>query len=276
MAAISRSARCAPLLVAGEQREPDEVLCRDAVVVGRGVVGGGGGPHHEAFGVGGGEIIECRRWRSRGRARAARRAPFPDRRPARSPRRARARRGSSRRNRTRGRGIRAGLRARNGRAGRRASSCAAMKSNARAAMSSQICSPNTRPALASAAIISPFQSASTLSSSPGRTRVARAARSFARNAAERVFVLRRCAGCGLRRLRMLWPSKLPDGSRRSGARRNSPSSMPRLFDHFVVATRRRTCPLRPRNPHRATPRTRPPRSSSRAASHATVSYARAR
>ena len=49
--------------------------------------------------------------------------------------------------------------------------------------------PSIELALASAAIISPFQSASTLSSRPGRTRVSRAARSFARKAGEPRFVV---------------------------------------------------------------------------------------
>ena len=71
-----------------------------------------------------------------------------------------------------------------------------MKSKARAAMSSQAGSPSMTPALASAAIISPFQSASTLSSRPGRTRVSRARRAAcARSAASRASSssLRGCA-----------------------------------------------------------------------------------
>src|SRR3989304_178800 len=61
----------------------------------------------------------------------------------------------------------------------------AMKSKARLAISSQAGSSNTRPALTRAPIISPFQSASTLSSRPGRTRLARGARPGARPAAPR-------------------------------------------------------------------------------------------
>ena len=100
------------------------------------------------------------------------------------------------------------LRARNGRAGRHASSPLAMKSKARRAMASHDGSSSATPALTSAAIISPFQSASTLSSSPGRTRsLAHAAGSCA--TARAGLVGRRCASLFASRLRILWPSKLP-------------------------------------------------------------------
>ena len=92
---------------------------------------------------------------------------------ARSPRAAPAPRGSWRRNRRPGRETAACPRARNGPAGRRASCCSATKREGASAMSIQAGSSNATPALTSAAIISPFQSASTLSSRPGRTRACR-------------------------------------------------------------------------------------------------------
>ena len=60
-----------------------------------------------------------------------------------------------------------------------------MNAKARAAISIQDGSPSMVPALASAAIIRPFQSASTLSSSPGRTRLLRSIRSLSRSMASR-------------------------------------------------------------------------------------------
>ena len=129
----NRSACVAPGVVAGQRRQPHQVLRGERVRVGRGVVGGGGRPHHQAFGVVGGEeiaagvgigVVPIER-------AAARPAPDRDRRARRSPRAAPARRGSWRQNRRRGRETAAVLRARNGRAGRRWSSCAAMKAKAR-------------------------------------------------------------------------------------------------------------------------------------------------
>ena len=69
------------------------------------------------------------------------------------------------------------------------------------------------PALTSAAIIRPFQSASTLSSRPGPDALARAPASSMRAQRRRAAVSSSvaCAASALSRLRMLWPSKLPSG-----------------------------------------------------------------
>ena len=61
----------------------------------------------------------------------------------------------------------------------------AMKSNARSAMASQFGSSRRILALTRAPIISPFQSANTLSSSPGRTRPERPRSNAARNCESR-------------------------------------------------------------------------------------------
>ena len=58
-----------------------------------------------------------------------------------------------------------------------------MKSNAARAVLSQSGSPKAALARASAAMVKPFQSASTLSSRPGFGRASRTANSFAREAA---------------------------------------------------------------------------------------------
>ena len=77
-----------------------------------------------------------------------------------------------------------------------------------AAASHDGCS-KTCAAFASAAIIRPFQSASTLSSQPGRTRFALMAKSVVRAVARRASVASsRRLGLAIR-LRMLWPSQLP-------------------------------------------------------------------
>ncbi len=83
-----------------------------------------------------------------------------------------------------------------------------MNRKARAASASQSGSPNATPALARPAIIRPFQSASTLSSRPGRIRRARAASSFSRIGASSCSSSMLRGKC-LSRLRIVCPSKLP-------------------------------------------------------------------
>ena len=86
------------------------------------------------------------------------------------------------------------------------------KRQARVAAASQSSRWKTAAALASAAIIRPFQSASTLSSQPGPD--ALVARGLEHGAAARRAAAppHRSAAPGRRlRLRMLWPSQLPSG-----------------------------------------------------------------
>ena len=122
----SRSACSRHAVVAGQRREPHQVLRRDRVRIGGGVVAGRSRPHHQALGVVGGEEIAAvvRIGVVRVEARAARRAPARDRRARRSPRTAPAPPGSCWRSRRRARDRAAGRRARNGRAGRPWSCCA--------------------------------------------------------------------------------------------------------------------------------------------------------
>ena len=124
--------------------------------------------------------------------------------------------------------------------------------------------PASGSALASAAIIKPFQSASTLSSRPGRTRVARDGEQFC---AQRREPRSSSAVAARQRLEAIEDVVAFEIARRrdivvprkkfavlAAERRASPRR----------ATRHRTCPPRLRNRHRAKPRMRPPPSSFRA------------
>ena len=106
----------------------------------------------------------------------------------------------------------------------------AMKPKARAAIAIQSGSPSRAPALASAAIINPFQSARTLSSSPGLTRFSRSSNSLPRsifsedhsigdNRSESML-----RGKSLSRFKMLCPSKFPSGVTSYCAAKNAASS----------------------------------------------------
>ena len=44
-------------MLAGEHREPDQVLRRERIGIWRGVVGGGARPHHQVLGIVGGEEV---------------------------------------------------------------------------------------------------------------------------------------------------------------------------------------------------------------------------
>ncbi len=77
---ISRSALSRNAVLAGKGGQPDQVLRDDGIRVRDRVVGGRGRPHHQPFGIVGGEIIGAgrRRWHSGGRAPPARSWPGRD------------------------------------------------------------------------------------------------------------------------------------------------------------------------------------------------------
>ena len=147
---------------------------------------------------------------SRASTPGARRGRGRDRRPRRSPRGAPAPPASSRRGRARSPGRSAARRARSARGARRGSSARRRSEGRRRASSIHSGRSSASAARTSAAIISPFQSASTLSSRPGRTRLAPGGRGACR-ACRRAAL--RASGSALQpersRLRMLVSSQLP-------------------------------------------------------------------
>ena len=208
----SRSACVAPGVVAGQRREPDRFCAAIAVRIRRRVVAGRGRPHHQAFGVVGGEVIAAVApgWRSAGRTRAARSGPGRDSRrwPVAS---YSARRGADH--------LREVGRQSRDRAG-------ALPRQEWPSRSPLVMSLRDEIEGAPRAIdpgrlaehragVAPAPRSSGRSSRPESCRRARAARApSARRAACRAAPpagprLPRCAACCCRRLRMLWPSKLP-------------------------------------------------------------------
>ena len=209
---------------------------------------------HQALGVVGGEVIAA--GVGVGVVRVERALPgqrlLEISRARRSPRRAPARRGSWRRSRRRGRETAAAVAPGMARAGRRRVIVARDEiEGARAPSRSRTARRSMMPALTSAAIISPFQSASTLSSRPGpHPLVARVEQLVAQRRQPRL-VVRAASARASRRLRILWPSKLPSGGHVIMAREESPSSAPSASIDLGLATRRRTCPPRLPNRRRA-------------------------
>ena len=133
-----------------------------------------------------------------------------------------------------------------------------MKSKARRAIASQDGSSSARR-VHQAAIIRPFQSASTLSSSPGRTRPPRARAKI--RAGHRAAPRRHASAArALSRLRILWPSKLPSVAHVVVPREEFAVLGAEQLDRSRPSTRRRTCPPRLRCRRRAR-RQRPPLSS---------------
>src|SRR5262249_49949449 len=193
----------APSVLTGKDREADQVLRRQGIGVRCRIIGGGVGPHDQAGGVVGGEEVaavvgigvvaierrlpgQCAFEMGLLAGRLVKRQRGPDH--------GGVIRGVAGRGECRSRSPWAIL--------------ASTNRKARAAISSQCGSSNTRPALTSAAIIRPFQSASTLSSRPGRTRLPRAISNVSRIGAS-FFSSSMLRGKCLRRLRILCPSKLP-------------------------------------------------------------------
>ena len=176
--------------LARQQVQGHQVGDHHGVGVGRGVVVGGAHAHDDVGRVVGGEgvaaavgdpVVRARAWRTSARRRRDR----PDRW---SPDRGAAPPRSCWRSRWRWPAPWPGRRDRSGRGGR-PSPCAGRRSRRRSAAAfSQSGRSNTRAAWASAAIIRPFQSASTLSSQPGRMRLARRASSLLRMCGERLLL----------------------------------------------------------------------------------------
>ena len=201
-----------PRVVTGQHREPHQILRSHRVVIGRGIIAGRMRPHDQSLGcVVGGEIIAAgfRIGVMRVEARPARSARDRDSGARRSPHKREC--GADHRGEIGGQAGIQELALAPGMAEPVALASSVGDEIEGALAPSPIHSGSSRrtPALASAAIISPFQSASTLSSSPGRTRPSRASQQICRAASLAALHRRRCAVPRLSRLRILWPSKLP-------------------------------------------------------------------